>query len=93
VSLTDPAVAGRKARSFARVCAAEVTARSGETPGLVEIARTGADISVGRYSSTAVPLMWSGAIAASPPDKAAAGPNCSSKAEQVPLLVPGQRQT
>jgi hypothetical protein len=30
---------------------------------LAEIARIGADISVGPYSSTAVPLMWSESIA------------------------------
>jgi hypothetical protein len=42
---------------------------------LVEITRIGADISVGPYSSTAVPLMWSESIAAPSRNPAAIGLN------------------
>ena len=57
VSRPDPAAAGRKTRGSARVCVAGV---GRDAQGLVEIARSGAVISVGRYSSTAVPVMSSG---------------------------------
>ena len=62
--------------------------RSAETPKCCRSAQTGAVISVGRYSSTAVSLMQSGGIPGSFPGEAAAGRR-SSKAEQHPLLVPG----
>ena len=57
VSRPDQAAAGRKTRGSARVCVAAV---GRDAQGLVEIARSGAVISVGRYSSTAVPVMSSG---------------------------------
>ena len=58
---------------------------------LVEIAQTGAVISVRRYSSTAADVI--GQRQPRPSPKLAGRVNFSSKAEQDVLLVPGQRQT
>jgi hypothetical protein len=55
----------------------------GDAQVLVEIARTGADISVGRYSSTAVPLMLSEVTAV--PRRSAKqllGPHCLKQAQR-----------
>ena len=90
VSRPDPAAAGRKTRGSARV---RVAAVGRDAQGLVEIARSGAVISVGRYSSTAVPVMCHRAAAGRDLAQAPAVVNFSSKAEQDVLLVPGQRQT
>src|ERR1700726_1724786 len=60
VSLS-PAAAfeGREPRFSARVWAAGLAAGSAETRQALHCAPTGGNISVGPYSSTAVPLRWS----------------------------------
>ena len=50
---------GREPRLSARVCAAGLATRSAETRRAFQFAPTCGNISVGPYSSTAVPLMWS----------------------------------
>src|ERR1700732_4667692 len=49
---------GREPRLSARVCAAGLATRSAETRRAFQFAPTCGNISVGPYSSTAVPLMW-----------------------------------
>src|SRR5712671_2957239 len=50
---------GREPRLSARVCAAGLATRSAETRRAFQFAPTCGNVSVGPYSSTAVPLMWS----------------------------------
>src|SRR3984893_13213523 len=49
---------GREPRFSARVCAAGLATGSAETRQAFHCAPTGGNISVGPYSSTAVPLGW-----------------------------------
>jgi hypothetical protein len=104
VSLS-PAAAfqGREPRFSARVWAAGSATGSAETRQALHCAPTGGNISVGPYSSTAVPLRWLAkmprrsrqswvysALKVRGSLKFGLG---SSKAEHGPLIVPGKRKT
>src|SRR5580700_3588303 len=104
VSLS-PAAAfqGREPRFSARVWAAGLATGSAETRQALHCAPTGGNISVGPYSSTAVPLRWVAkmprrsrqswvysALKVRGSLKFGLG---SSKAEHGPLIVPGKRKT
>jgi hypothetical protein len=59
VSLPQPLFEGREPRFSARVWAAGLATGSAETRQAFRCAPTGGNISVGPYSSTAVPMRWS----------------------------------
>ena len=83
--------------------AAGLATGSAETRRAFHFARTAGNISVGPYSSTAVPLMWAARMPSwSQQSRTFSGVNVrrffefgagSSKAEHDPLIVPGKRQT
>src|ERR1700730_3931493 len=94
---------GREPRLSARVWAAGLATRSAETRRAFQFAPTCGNISVGPYSSTAVPLMWSGEDPTPIPTKSGLPRfnvrqifefgSGSGKAEHGALIVPSERQT
>src|ERR1700730_307221 len=103
VSRPHPAFEGREPRLSARVWAAGLATRSAETRRAFQFAPTCGNISVGPYSSTAVPLMWSGEDPTPIPTKSGLPRfnvrqifefgSGSGKAEHGALIVPSERQT